>query len=146
MEKNRNGKTISAERGGQMTDEEMKELIEMAAESAAQKVIRSLKASGRIRQHYTNSFKKTEELLYLYPKLDDENETKKKVDRAMDAIRADRYFGIISSKYFEGLTFEQISEIYDCKYQNISKNRARLVKKLAAELFPEDVLKELLEI
>lgn len=128
-----------------MNDDELKQLIELVAEAAAQKVIRSLKESGRIRQHYTNSFKKTEELLYLYPKLDEDNETKKRVDRAMDAVRDDEYFGIISSRYFEGLTFEQISEIYDCKYQNISKKRAKLVKILAAELFPEDVLNELLE-
>lgn len=39
----------------------------------------------------------------------------------------------------------EISEIYDCKYQNISKKRNKLVKILASELFPEDVLKEILE-
>lgn len=128
-----------------MTDEEINRIIELAAESAARKVIRTLRETGRIRQHYTNSFKKTEELLYLYPKLDEENETKKRVDRALDRVRDDDYFGIIPSRYFDGLTFEQISEIYDCKYQNISKKRAKLVKILAAELFPEDVLKELLE-
>ena len=128
-----------------MNDDELKRLVELAAEAAAQKVIRSLKESGRIRQHYTNSFKKTEELLFLYPKLDEDNETKLKVDRALDAIRDDEFFGIISSRYFEGLTYEKISELYGCKYQNISKRRAKLVKTLAAELFPEDVLNELLE-
>ena len=39
----------------------------------------------------------------------------------------------------------EISDIYDCKYQNISKKRNKLVKKLADELFPEDVLKEILQ-
>ena len=39
----------------------------------------------------------------------------------------------------------EISEIYDVKYQNISKKRNKLVKMLASELFPEDVLNEILQ-
>jgi hypothetical protein len=43
------------------------------------------------------------------------------------------------------MTLEEISEIYDCKYQNISKKRNKLIKILASELFPEDVLNELMQ-
>ena len=51
----------------------------------------------------------------------------------------------LASRFFDGMTLSEISEIYDCQYRNISKQKNRLIKILAAELFPEDVLKELLE-
>ena len=65
--------------------------------------------------------------------------------RALEKIQNDDYCDVIASRYFDGLTITEISDIYDCKYQNISKKRNKLIKILAAELFPEDVLKELLE-
>lgn len=128
-----------------MTAKELEKIIDIAAEKAAEKTINKLKDSGRIRYHFTNSFRKTEELLYLYPKLAEDNPTRKRVDRALEKIKDDDYFGVIPSKYFDDMTFAELSEIYDCKYQNISKKRNKLVKILASELFPDDVLKELLD-
>lgn len=128
-----------------MTYREFEKLIEDAAERAAEKTINKLKDSGRLRYHFTNSFRKTEDLLYLYPNLAPDNPTKVEVDKALEKIKDDKYYGVIPSKYFDGLTFAELAEIYDCKYQNISKKRNKLVKALAKELFPEDVLKELLD-
>ena len=123
----------------------IEELINQAAEAAATKTLRKLKDAGRITYVFSNSFKKTEELLYLYPKLPADHPEKKRIDQALKKIEEDDYYGVILSRYFDGMTIAEISEIYDCKYQNISKKRNKLVKILASELFPEDVLEEILQ-
>lgn len=128
-----------------MNKEYIELVAEKAAEKAARKTVNFLKNTGRVRFRHTNSFKKTEEILYLYPNLPPENETRLKVDQALTKIQEFDYADIIASKYFDGLTLEQISEIYDCKQQTISQRRTKLVKIIACELFPEDVLKEILE-
>lgn len=126
-------------------DEEMKKVIDQAAEAAAMKTLRKLKDAGRVTYVFSNSFKKTEELLYLYPKLPEDHPERKRIDEALKKIENDDYKDVIASRYFDGMTIVEISEIYDCKYQNISKKRNKLVKILAAELFPEDVLNEILQ-
>lgn len=128
-----------------LTKEDIKQLIDEAADKAAEKTLRKLKEQGRITYVFSNSFKKTEELLYLYPKLPEDHPERKRIDKALEKIKDDDYCDVIASRYFDGMTITEISDIYDCKYQNISKKRNKLVKILASELFPEDVLKELLE-
>ena len=125
--------------------EDLKKLIDAAAEAAASRTLRKLKDAGRITYVFSNSFKKTEELLYLYPKLPADHPERKRIEQALEKIKDDDYKDVIASRYFDGMTITEISEIYDCKYQNISKKRNKLVKILASELFPEDVLKEILE-
>jgi hypothetical protein len=128
-----------------MTDEEIKKVIEKAADQAAEKTVKKLKDAGRITYVFSNSFKKTEELLYLYPKLPADHPEKKRIDKALKVIEDDDYCDVIASRYFDRMSIMEISEIYDCKYQNISKKRSKLVKILASELFPEDVLNEILQ-
>lgn len=123
----------------------IEDLINKAAEAAAAKTLQKLKSAGRIHYVPTNSFKKTEELLYLYPKLPEDNPERIRIEKALEKIKDDDYKDVIASRYFDGMTITEISDIYDCKYQNISKKRNKLVRILAAELFPEDVLKEILE-
>ena len=128
-----------------LTQEDLQHMLDDAAEAGATKAIKKLKNAGRITYNFSNSFKKTEELLYLYPKLPADHPEKMRIDKALEKIQNDDYCDVIASRYFDGLTITEISEIYDCKYQNISKKRNKLVKILASELFPEDVLKEVLE-
>lgn len=128
-----------------MTDEQIRDLIEKTAEQVAEKTLKKLKDNGRITYVFSNSFKKTEELLYLYPKLPDDNPEKKRIEKALKVIEDDDYCDVIASRYFDKMSIVEISEIYDCKYQNISKKRTKLVKILASELFPEDVLNEILQ-
>lgn len=128
-----------------MTQQEIQTLIEKVAEETATRTLKKLKGAGRVTYHFSDSFKKTEELLYLYPKLPVDHPERKRIDKAMETIQDDDYCDVIVSRYFDGLTIVEISEIYDCKYQNISKHRNKLIKRLASELFPEDVLKEILE-
>lgn len=128
-----------------MIEAEVKELIEKTAEEAATRTLNKLKSAGRITYVFSNSFKKTEELLYLYPKLPEDHPERKRIDLALEKIQDNEYCDVIRSRYFDGLTIVEISEIYACKYQNISKKRNKLVKILASELFPEDVLNEILQ-
>lgn len=128
-----------------MNDEQIKAIIEQTAETTAAKTLRKLKENGRVTYVFSNSFKKTEEVLYLYTKLPADHPERKRIDQALEKIKDDDYCDVIASRYFDGLTITEIADIYDCKYQNISKKRNKLVKILAAELFPEDVLKEILE-
>lgn len=128
-----------------MNRNEIESMIDRAATKAAERTLNHLKDSGKIKYYFSNSFKKTEELLHLYPKLPDDHVEKQRIEKALEKIQDDDYKDVIASHYFDGLTLSEISEIYDCKYQNISKKRNKLVKILASELFPEDVLKELLE-
>ena len=128
-----------------MTDEELNRIIQKTAEEAATRTVKKLKDAGRITYVFSNSFKKTEELLYLYPKLPADHPERRRIDKALERIKDDEYCDVIASRYFDGLSIVEISEIYDCKYQNISKKRNKLVKILASELFPEDVLNEILQ-
>ena len=128
-----------------LTNDELDMIIEKAAEKAAAKTLKKLKESGRVTYVFSNSFKKTEELLYLYPKLPDGHPEKIRIEKALKKIEDDDYCDVIASKYFDGMSITEISDIYDCKYQNISKKRNKLVRILSKELFPEDVLNELLE-
>lgn len=128
-----------------MTVNELKSILNEAAERGATMAINRLRDKGKIRYYLSNSFRKTEDLLYLYPKLPDDNETKQKINEALSKIENDEYYGVIASRYFDCMTISAISEIYDCKPQNISRHRNKLVRILASELFPEDVLKEILE-
>ena len=128
-----------------LSENDFQAMLDKAAEAGASKAIRKLKESGRITYVFSNSFKKTEELLYLYPKLPEDHPERLRIDKALEKIKDDDYKDVIASRYFDGLTITEISDIYDCKYQNISKKRNKLVKILASELFPEDVLKEILQ-
>lgn len=128
-----------------LTKEELESMIDKAADAAAMKAVRTLKDIGKVNYVFSSSFRKTEELLYLYPKLPEDHPERKRIDEALKKIENDDYKDVIASRYFDGMTIMEISEIYDCKYQNISKKRNKFVKILAAELFPEDVLKEILE-
>ena len=123
----------------------IEELIVKVAEQTAARTVRKLKEAGRITYNFSTSFKKTEEVLFLYPKLPEDNPERKRIEKALEKIADDDYKDVIASRYFDGLSIREISDIYDCKYQNISKQRNKLVRILAAELFPEDVLREVMQ-
>ena len=121
---------------------DLKAIIEETASITAEKTLAKLKSAGKVRYHRASSFRKTEELLYLYPKLS--SDKRAPIEKALELIRDDDYFGVIESRYFDRMTIAEIAEIYDVKYQTISKKRNKLVKVLASELFPEDVMREIM--
>lgn len=128
-----------------MTRDELNDIIEHTAARAARLTVEKLDKQKRIKYNKLNSFSRTEKILYLYPKMSDDNPEKEKVRKALETIRDDEYFGIIESIYTDKMTLNELSEIYDIKYQRISYHRIRLVRLIAEELFPDEVVKELLE-
>ena len=128
-----------------MNRSELEAIIDRAALKAADTTLKKLKSSGKIKHEYTNSFNKTEALLYLYPKLPENHPEKIRIDKALETIVDDEYYDVIPSYYFDDITFTELAIRYDCKYQWVSKKRKKLINLLAKELFPEDVLNEIIE-
>lgn len=127
-----------------MSEDKCAELIERVAEAAADKAVRRLLKSATFKRRRTDSFRKTEELLEIYPKLDKENPIRQKVCHALKIIMHDEYYGVIEERYFYRRTLEEIAEIFDASYQTISRNRVRLVREIARELFPAEVAEEIM--
>lgn len=125
-------------------NKEILELIEVTATKTAEKVLTKLKTSGRIKYYLSSTFKKTEEILRIYPSLPSGNLEKAKIASALKKLEDDEYVGIIADYYFDGLTTEKIAEYLDCKKETVSYNRRRLVKYVSNELFPAEAVKNLL--
>ena len=66
------------------------------------------------------------------------------IDKCMDKLRADQYFDTLEMLYFEGQTMEAIAVYYGCGVATVSRNKNRLVKELAMLLFPDEVVKEMM--
>ena len=128
-----------------------KQLIEMTVKQT----VAELKRAGLIRENRLDSFKKTERILYEYPKFkkivteykfEDMTITPKFVEMIENALRDvsdDPYFEIIELKYFKGWTHEQIAEYFDVQPAAISKQRTKLINRIRAGIFSDDFISEL---
>lgn len=67
------------------------------------------------------------------------------IDKCMATLRNDPYYSILPMRYFEGRTLEDIGVYFGCDHSTISRNKNRLVKELAMRLFPNDVIKEMMQ-
>ena len=117
-----------------------------------------LKRNGLIRENRLDSYKKTERILYEYPKFkkivteykfDDMTITPKfvsMIDDALQSISDDPYYKIIELKYFDGWTHEQIAEYFDVQPAAISKQRTKLINRIRAGIFSDDFISELYNI
>ncbi len=114
-------------------------------------VVEELKRSGMIKKNKLGSFKKTERILYEYPKLkknDDEEIIKfvAQIDKALDKVSNDPYFKLIELKYFKGWTHERIAEHFGVDVSVISKRRTKLIDQLRPMIFSKDFIRELLDM
>ena len=128
-----------------------KQLIEMTVKQT----IAELKRAGLIRENRLDSFKKTERILYEYPKFkkivteykfEDMTITPKfveMIENALQDVADDPYFQIIELKYFKGWTHEQIAEYFDVQPAAISKQRTKLINRIRAGIFSDDFISEL---
>ena len=128
-----------------------KQLIEMTVKQT----VAELKRAGLIRENRLDSFKKTERILYEYPKFkkivteykfEDMTITPKfveMIENALQDVADDPYFQIIELKYFKGWTHEQIAEYFDVQPAAISKQRTKLINRSRAGIFSDDFIAEL---
>ena len=134
-------------------ERETKQLIEEAAEKAAERLADQLKKAGMIKRRQMTAIQKTEELLRLYPALKRSPakpdtitaEVLENVESALHDLEKDPYFDVITRFYFDGQSREFIAQARAASVTTITRNKARLLKELAPRLFADDVIKDLLE-
>lgn len=106
-----------------------------------------LKMAGLMKDDKKSAYQKTEELLKNYNafKESDQPYTKKlvrEIDMALEDIKDDLYYDIIIMSYFEGRSREYMAEYFDTTVTTVSRNKNRLINKLKARLFSDDVIME----
>ena len=106
-----------------------------------------LKMAGLMKGDKKSAYQKTEELLKNYNafKESDQPYTKKlvrEIDMALEDIKDDLYYDIIIMSYFEGRSREYMAEYFDTTVTTVSRNKNRLINKLKARLFSDDVIME----
>lgn len=111
--------------------------------------VAKMKMAGLTKDNRKTAIEKLEELLRNYPTfkaVEGKEVTTKlvaKVDEAMKSIENDPYYDVIRMFYFEGQTRESIALDYGCTETTISRNKTRLLNKLKAILFSDEVIFEL---
>lgn len=126
----------------------MKKDVDQIIEETVNMTVLKLKGAGLIKGDQKTAAVKTEELLRNYPKfkLSDQERTKElcqKIEVALDTIRSDYYFEVISLYYFEKYTREEVAAYFNTSETTISRNKRRLIDDLAAVLFSDDFIYEI---
>lgn len=127
------------------------ELIEQTAKKTARAVVAEMKRTGLVKDNKLGSFKKTERILYEYPRWrgTDVAETSRFCDlvqKALESISDDPYYQIIELKYFQKWTHERIAEYFGVDVSVISKRRTKLINALRPIIFSDDFIRELFEL
>lgn len=127
----------------------IEKIIQQTAEATAREVLKQSKEK-REKDSQLGSFKKTEKILYEYPRWQNLqiSETEKfcgLVQKALESISDDPYFQIIELKYFQKWTHERIAEYFGVDVSVISKRRTKLINALRPLIFSADFIKELYE-
>jgi hypothetical protein len=66
------------------------------------------------------------------------------IDQALAAIKDDPYFELISMKYFEGQSREDLAYYFDCDVRTTDRHKNRLLNLLQIRLFSDEYLEQLL--
>lgn len=125
--------------------EDIKDIIS----DTVNETVAKMKMAGLTKDSRKTAIEKLEELLRNYPTfkaVEGKEVTAKlvtKVDEAMKSIEGDPYYDVIRLFYFEGQTRESIALDYGCTETTISRNKTRLLNKLKAILFSDEVIFEL---
>lgn len=135
------------------TEQEVKQAINITAA----KVVNELNEQGLLITRTKTAYQKMESLLYNYRslklslKLDKEKgrtEITRKfittIDKALDSIKDDPYFEVISMIYIDGKTREDVACELNCDEKTVTRNKERLVNMLKVKLFSDDYIMELL--
>jgi len=122
--------------------------IEMIIQQTVEQMILKLKSEGIIAKQNKTAFQKTEELLKHYKKFKKSEQpyTKRitvKIESAMNEIKSDPYFKLISMFYFQGLSRYQCARYFNTTETTISRNKTRLVNELKTYLFSDEVIEEI---
>lgn len=125
------------------------ELIAKVARKAAEETIEKLMEKNMIKLSSRTAYEKTFRLLQRYNQLSlsDSPDTLKQVaqiDTALDQIKGDPYYAIIPMFFFENVKLENIAEHFDVSIKTIRRSRKTLIDYIAAILFSDDVIMDIL--
>lgn len=125
------------------------EVIKRTAKETAREILEQSREK-RKKESQLGSFKKTERILYEYPRWKslEERETLKfcnLVQSALESVADDPYYKIIELKYFQKWTHERIAEYFNVDVSIISKRRTRLINAIRPIIFSAEFIKELYE-
>lgn len=118
-------------------------------EQTVNETVLKMKMAGLLKENRKTVTEKLEELLRNYKtfkKIQGKEKTAelvKRMDEALESIIDDPYYSVIEYFYFEGYTRERIADIYNTTVTTISRNKTRLLKKLAPQLFSDEVIFEI---
>lgn len=118
-------------------------------EQTVNETVLKMKMAGLLKENRKTVTEKLEELLRNYKtfkKIQGKEKTAelvKRMDEALESIIDDPYYSVIEYFYFEGYTREKIADIYNTTVTTISRNKTRLLKKLAPQLFSDEVIFEI---
>lgn len=128
---------------------DIEEIINKTAKAAAREVLEQSREKQQ-KEMQLGSFKKTEKILYEYPrwKNTDVKETARfcnMIETALESVSSDPYYKIIELKYFQKWTHERIAEYFGVDVSVISKRRIKIINTLRPILFSAEFIKELYE-
>lgn len=119
------------------------------SETVNQTVLK-LKTTRLLKDERSDTLKKTEWALKNYSLLmraHSENGTAEKlsiiIKNALKEIENDEYYSVIPMTYFKGEKREKIAEFFDTTETTISRNKKRLLQKLATLIFADEVIEDL---
>ena len=91
-----------------------------------------------------NVYRKTEQLLKLFPQLKDK-ELIEKITQAVQTIQSEELQELVRLKYFENYSLEEISRIHGVSYRATSKRKMTAIKLITQELFPDELARMLMK-
>ena len=65
------------------------------------------------------------------------------IDDALDTLKDDPYYDLISLRYFKGYSTEDLAEHFDCDVTTVRRNKNRLINLLQIRLFSDEVIQEI---
>ena len=71
-------------------------------------------------------------------------ERMKPIEKALDQVAGDPYYGIIEMKYFQKKTIEQIAKRFHCDASTVQRHKNELLLAIEFHLFGEDILDEMM--
>lgn len=67
------------------------------------------------------------------------------IETVLASIKNDPYYPILEMRYFNGMSQDDMAKALNCTQQNVSYHKNRLVRELSLKIFPDDVIKEILQ-
>lgn len=128
----------------------VREIINEAVNRAVNETVRKLTVAGLIQITEKNTVEKTEEMLYNYPSFKNLKGREKteqmiiRVETALAEIKKDQYYDIIEMYYFGRESCTDIADFYGVTPRTVSRNRTRLIKRLAILLYSDEAIEDFL--